>query len=122
MLKLNWKDQYSNWDREIAVDTMTAAVKEFKILLTGLYAHGGGYVQLLDTDHEDMPVIQWTEGVSMGYVSGRAVLDYHPAEDLDDCDNTECATHSAEGQDLCEACETRCREICLEKLGVRYAR
>ena len=116
MLKLNWKDQNSNWNRESEPETMEKAINDFRVLLTGLYAHSGGYVQLLDSDHDDMPVIQWTEGASGGYVTGQAVIDYHPEEDLDICDDETCAAHDDNNQELCEACEVKCREICLDRL------
>ena len=112
MLKINWKDQSSNCNREEEYSTMQEAVEAFRATLKGLYAHGGGYVQLLDSDNDDMPVIQWTEGVSGGYVHGQSVIDYYP----DECDNETCAAHSKDHEELCEACEVKCREICLDNL------
>jgi hypothetical protein len=116
MLKINWKDQSSNWNREEEYSTMQEAVEAFRATLKGLFAHSGGYVQLLDSDNDDMPVIQWTEGASGGYVSGQAVIDYHPEEDLDECDTEDCAAHSEDHEELCEVCEVKCREICLDSL------
>jgi hypothetical protein len=121
MLKINWKDQSSNWSREEECNTMQEAVELFRATLKGLYAHGGGYVSMFDSENDDMPVIQWTEGASGGYVSGQSVIDYHPEEDLNECHNETCAAHSDDHEELCEDCEVKCREICLDNL-VRDAR
>lgn len=116
MLKLNFKAQNNNWNTEVEVANMQEAVEQFRIHLTGLYAHSGGYVQIVDTEHDDMPVIEWKEEASGGYVCGQAVIDYKPEEDLAMCENETCEAHSDENQGLCEACEIACREICLDYL------
>ena len=116
MLKINWKNQNSNWNREEEVGNMKDAVEKFRVLLTGLYALSGGYVQIVDTERDDRPVIEWKEGASGGYVTGQSVIDYHPEEDLDECDDETCAAHDDDNQELCEACEVKCREICLDRL------
>lgn len=97
---------------------MTEAVNEFRVLLTGLYRHNGGYVRLMkdpEPSNEDT-LLKWDEGASGGYVSGQAVIDYCPEEDLDDCDDEDCAAHSDDNESLCEACEVKCRDICLDNL------
>lgn len=120
MLKINWKDQSSNWDREEEVANMQEAVENFRATLKGVYAHGGGYVQILDADNTDVPLIQWTVGASggfvRGYVTGQAVIDYHPEEDLGVCENETCEAHDDQNQGLCESCEIACREMCLDRL------
>lgn len=115
MLKINYKAQNSNWNTEVSAANMQEAVEQFRIHLTGLYTHSGGYVQIVDTE-DDMPVIEWKEEASGGYVCGQAVIDYKPDEELDVCENDTCEAHSDDNQGLCEACEIKCREICLDYL------
>lgn len=120
MYKLYWRSQSSHAGQEEQHAKIEDAIREFKVALTGLYAHSGGEAAIIDENNNDMPLIEWKEGASGGYCIGQAVIDYRPEEDLEECGNEGCLWHNEDSQELCEDCEKKALNICLDRLLKAY--
>jgi len=107
--ELNWKKQGNNAAFVEQYDSITDVVGEFKRAMGGIYANNDGHAIIVaDGAH----ILEWHEHPNGAYCAGQMIADYNPRQDLD-----ECACHDWDDEcELCENCERKVLEICLDIL------